>query len=194
MRKIPKDIENPIDNIILNICEEVSPYFKKNNYTPNMITTLSIISTIIVVLLLLNANYIWAAIFFLIAYFFDCLDGHYARKYNMVTVLGDYYDHISDVLKIIAVLGTLYYINKKKFMVVIPIIIIIGILTIIHFGCQELYYNSTESETVEFTKNICPVKNINNINEIENKMKFTKYFGVGTMQLIIIISIIYYKY
>ena len=194
MRKISRQYDNPFDNFLISLSEITTPYAYQIGMNPNMITTLSIISTIIVVLLLLNANYIWAAIFFLIAYFFDCLDGHYARKYNMVTVFGDYYDHISDVLKIIAVLGTLYYINKKKFMVVIPIIIIIGILTIIHFGCQELYYNSTESETVEFTKNLCPVKNINNINEIENKMNFTKYFGMGTMQLIIIISIIYYKY
>jgi phosphatidylglycerophosphate synthase len=193
MRKIPNNIENPIDNILLNMCEDVSPTFYNNGYTPNMITTLSNISTIIVVLLLLNANYIWAAIFYLIAYFFDCLDGHYARKYNMVTVFGDYYDHISDSLKIIAVLSTMYYINSKKFMTVLPILIIFFVLAIIHFGCQELYYNSTESESLEFTKKLCPVQT-HNEKEIENKMHFTKYFGMGTLQFIILLCIIYYKF
>lgn len=193
MRKIPKEIENPMDNILLNICEDVSPTFYNNGYTPNMITTLSVISTIIVVLLLLNANYIWAAIFYLIAYFFDCLDGHYARKYNMVTVFGDYYDHITDTLKIIAVLSTLYYINSKKFMTILPILIIFVVLMLVHFGCQELYYNSSGSESLDFTKKLCPVEN-NNKEEIKNKMHFTKYFGMGTWHLVILISIIYYKY
>jgi hypothetical protein len=194
MRKIPDNIENPIDDILLNICEDVSPTFYNNGYTPNMITTLSIISTIIVVLLLLNANYIWAAIFYLIAYFFDCLDGHYARKYNMVTVFGDYYDHISDLLKIIAVLSTMYYIDSKKFMTILPIIIIFFILSTIHFGCQELYYNSSESETLNFTKNLCPIDEENNKNYIKNKMYITKFFGMGTFQFILILSIIYYKF
>ena len=29
----------------------------------------------------------------------DCLDGFYARKYNMTSQFGDYLDHLSDVFK-----------------------------------------------------------------------------------------------
>jgi phosphatidylglycerophosphate synthase len=82
---------------------------------PNMITTLSNIACIITILLLSNANYYLAAFFILVSYFFDCAYGHIARKYNMVTVFGDYYDHNSDFVKIFAVLLTLYYINFNKF-------------------------------------------------------------------------------
>jgi len=40
MRKIPRELENPIDNIIINIAEPVCKMFKKLNFTPNGITTL----------------------------------------------------------------------------------------------------------------------------------------------------------
>ena len=54
MRKIPPNLENPIDNYLLDVCEYVSPTFYNYGFTPNMITTLSNITTVIVILLLLH--------------------------------------------------------------------------------------------------------------------------------------------
>ena len=34
----------------------------------------------------------------MLGYYFDCIDGPMARKYNMVTVFGDYYDHGTDII------------------------------------------------------------------------------------------------
>ena len=42
-RKINTYHENPIDNILIEICNNVNKYFFKLNFTPNMITTLSLI-------------------------------------------------------------------------------------------------------------------------------------------------------
>ena len=42
-RKIPNIYENPFDIFLINICEMMNPYFKKLNFTPNGITTLSLI-------------------------------------------------------------------------------------------------------------------------------------------------------
>ena len=52
MRKIPVEYENPIDNYILELSDKTAPYVYKMGMTPNMITTLSNISTIIVIILL----------------------------------------------------------------------------------------------------------------------------------------------
>jgi len=38
-----------------------------------------------------------SAFSYLISYMFDCWDGYYARKYNMESKFGDYYDHVSDM-------------------------------------------------------------------------------------------------
>lgn len=61
------------------------------------------------------------------------MNGHMARKYDMITVFEDYYQ--SDLLKIIAILITLYHINQDKFYKVIPIIILMEILMAVHIGC-----------------------------------------------------------
>jgi phosphatidylglycerophosphate synthase len=194
MRKIPNEYENPIDNYIINAADYIVPTIYKGGFDPNTITSLSSITCIIVIILLFQANYYLAAFFLIVSYFFDCLDGHLARSYNMVTVFGDYYDHISDFLKIFFVLLTLYYINSTKFFKIFPIFILITILMIVHFGCQELYYNSSESQTLEFTKILCPVNDKNNITQVTDAIKLTKYFGCGTMYASLVISIIYYAY
>lgn len=193
MRKIPKNLENPIDNYLLDMCEYVSPTFYKFGFTPNLITTLSNITTIFVVLLLLQAQYTWAAFLVLVAYFFDCLDGHVARKYNMTSDFGDYYDHISDAIKCIGVIYTMYYIDSKKLLMVLPFLILSFILMMIHIGCQEQYYDSDESKSLSMTKKLCPI-DINDKNTIENRLYYTKYFGAGTGTLVLMISILYYNF
>lgn len=194
MRKIPQEYDNPLDNYFIGLSEITSPYAYSIGMNPNMITTLSNVACIITILLLLNANYYLAAFFVLVSYYFDCMDGHMARKYDMVTVFGDYYDHISDSLKIFAILFTLYYINQEKFIKVIPIIILLFILMSTHLGCQELLYNSNESVTLEPTKMLCPVdKNASN-DIIKNTLLSTKYFGCGTFFIGLALIIIYYNF
>ena len=189
MSKLPVEYENPIDNILIKICDNVAPTFHSYGFTPNMVTTLSNISAIIVIILLLQAKYVWAALFVLIAYFFDCLDGHIARKYNQTSKFGDYYDHISDYIKTLAILYTLYQIDSVKFFKIIPILIIAGILMVIQFGCQEKYYNSTESDTLHFTKTMCPA---DDKESLENTMRYTRYFGAGTSNLLLALCVLYY--
>ena len=194
MRKILFDYENPFDNFLIELSDITTPYAYNIGMNPNMITTLSNIACIITILLLLNANYYWASFFMLISYYFDCMDGHMARKYNMVSVFGDYYDHISDFVKYVAVLSTLYYINKEKFLKILPIIVLLGILMTIHMGCQEVLYDKNESKTLEPIRVFCPVKNKNDTDSIENILSSTKYFGCGTLNFAIAISIIYYAF
>lgn len=191
MRKLPQEYENILDNYIINVADYSSPFFYNYGFIPNTVTTLSSISCIICILLLFKAQYYLASLFLIISYFFDCLDGHLARKYEMVTIFGDLYDHISDFLKIFFVLLSMYIINPTKFFIVIPYIIIILILMTIHIGCQEIYYNSYESSSLNFTQKLCPVSNESNV---ESALKITRFFGCGSAYLVIIISIIYYNF
>ena len=193
MRKIPHNLDNPFDNFFIELSDITSPYAYNLGMTPNMITTLSNVACIITILLLLNANYYWAAFFVLISYYFDCMDGFMARKYKMTSVFGDYYDHISDFVKFVALLATLYYINHEKFYTIIPIIILLGIMMTIHMGCQELLYEKNESDTLKPAEKLCPVKNIHDKNSIKNILSSTRFFGCGTFYFTIALSIIYYS-
>ena len=99
MRKLSVKYENPIDNIIYLYVEPLAPYMHKYNITPNMITTFGNISWVYGLYLLYNHEYVYSALLFGLSYYFDCLDGYVARKYDLISIFGDYYDHISDVTK-----------------------------------------------------------------------------------------------
>ena len=113
MRKIPSEIENPFDNYIYIFVEFLAPYAYKLGFSPNMITTLSVIFSVASIYYLYIHSFITSIFLYIISYLFDCLDGYVARKYNMVTKFGDLYDHISDVLTFSLYNITLYLINPK---------------------------------------------------------------------------------
>ena len=192
MRKINSNYENPLDNILINIADNLCPIAYKYKFTPNILTTISLILCGISALLLLNSYYFIAALFFLISYYFDCMDGHFARKYNMVTKFGDYYDHLADITKILLILYIFYIIDSKKFFITIPFVILFFIVESVHLGCQELYYDNYESYTLSILKKLCPVYDVNNKSSILNTLKYTRYGGCGTFITCIILIIIYY--
>lgn len=192
MRKIPEEYENPIDNILIHVSDYLSPVFYKLGFTPNMITTLSNISCATGIYYLIKNKYELCSFFVFLAYFFDCMDGHFARKYKMTSKFGDYYDHFSDYLKYVAIIYTLYKTNTSKFFVLFPIFIISLLLMSVYLGCQENYHDGDHSDLLNFTKELCYVED-NDDELLLNRMKYTKYFGCGTAQLIIVLAILYYK-
>lgn len=179
MRKIEKDNENPLDDYLIEISDNISPYFYKFNYTANDITTLSLISGLICIYLLFNEYYLLSGIFYFIGYFFDCMDGNYARKYNQVSKFGDMYDHFKDITVFLLVMYAIYT-KVRHPITVFSIITILSILSLIHIGCQEKIYQKNESKTLEFTKELC---------KDEKMIKITKYFGCGTMNLAVALII-----
>jgi phosphatidylglycerophosphate synthase len=192
MRKINQKYENSFDNILIDISENVAPAFKKLNFTPNDITSLSNISMCITILLLLQLQYYWACLFLILSYFFDCLDGSFARMYNQVTTFGDKYDHFSDIIKNVLFIFVLFMLNPTKFMFVLPIIIIFFMLTMVHLGCQELLYNKDESGTLSFNKYLCPVSYKTDLEKVKEELLKTKYFGCGTYYLILVLVLVYF--
>lgn len=184
MRKLPSYYENPFDDILINICDYFCPYFHKLGFTPNILTTISLLFCVVTIILLLKSYFYLAAAFFIISYFFDCMDGHFARKYNQVTKFGDYYDHITDVIKMISVIYTLYYINSKIMTFLIIPMIILFILESMHMSCQEKYHNKYDS-IISFST-LCPN------NKKYNPLNITRFFGCGTIMLFYTIIIIYY--
>jgi hypothetical protein len=77
----------------------VCPFFKKIGFTPNGITTLSLIFGIASAYYLYKGKIYMFALLYTISYFFDVMDGHFARKYKMVSKGGDYYDNVIKQMK-----------------------------------------------------------------------------------------------
>ena len=180
VKKLDKNQDNPIDNIIYKIVEVLDPIFYKLNFTPNIITTLSLITGLLSGYYFYNNNILCIPLYIL-SYILDCSDGYFARKYNMTSKFGDYYDHISDIIKTSIIIYLIYIrskkINKNK---LILLILSLFILMYYHLSLQELVYNKQEN-----SKSLNLLNNIMNLNK-EN-IYWSRYFGCGTFLLLIVI-------
>lgn len=190
MRKIPPELENPIDNVLIDLGEFLSEYFRALNLTANDLTTISFVTGMFAVYLFAYEKYALSAIFYMISYTFDCFDGGYARKYNMTSKFGDYYDHISDYI----INGAMIFLISRKFLELgndnpkkyVPLLMIpLSILMLIHFGCQEKYSNSNSNKKkngglISYLRFICPT---NKKTEIEKHLRFSRFFGSATFVL-----------
>jgi phosphatidylglycerophosphate synthase len=191
MRKISPEYENPIDNINLFFAEFLCPTFKKIGFTPNGITTLSLVFGMLSVHALYTGKLYKFGILYYISYFFDCLDGHYARKYDMITKFGDAYDHVKDFVVTVSIIAVFILRNRDiprdKMIGVIAIILLAHVCMNSHLGCQEKIYNKEESGTLSHLKYLCPGTR----EDAMNNIKFTRYFGCATINILMILIIIY---
>lgn len=184
-RKINYVEENPIDNSLIDVCEDVSNPLINLGFTPNMITTIGTMFGILSVYCVYMDKYIPAFIFFWLSYFLDCLDGFYARKYKLYSKFGDYYDHIRDIIIGLFFTSIVFYKlktkNEKIFFV--TILILICLLTCTHMGCQEKNSNNTiHNDTLNILTNLCRDK---------SDIKYTRYVGMGTLNLVLSFFILY---
>ena len=191
MRKIPGELENPIDNVLLNLSEWLCPFLYKTGHTPNMITTYSLIMGVLSCYFLWKGQVFLFGICYAMSYFFDCVDGHFARKYHMETEFGDMYDHIKDVSVYIILIIVIYMKCSKN--ISIPLVILFLVFTYLmtmHMGCQQRNYLDDDEEPdhskfLNTTRSLCPNK---------DDIKWTRFFGSGTYNLFLILMISYICY
>jgi phosphatidylglycerophosphate synthase len=194
MSKLPNNLNNPWDNVMMSLCDKLCPLFKSLNFTPNMLTTLSLITGLGSVYFFNIKNYNLSSLLFIVSYFFDCIDGYYARKYNMVSKFGDYYDHTKDVI----VTSLIIFIIVKKYWNIdgwqkfLPFVLIIFVPFILaQVGCVELLRSKNKkstSDSLSITQKLCPARKKK---EIINIMKYTK-FGTSGSSVLYISALIFY--
>ena len=196
MRKIPEELDNPIDNIIVDRVEDTVGFFRDMGFTPNGITTLSLLTGLLSIYLLYQGKFIEAAICYAISYFFDCMDGYMARKYKMVSKFGDIYDHIKDNIVgglLVIFLGQRYLYSDVNLRYAILIIPFLLYTTSVQMGCQEIYNDNIEhkSDTLSMLESYCPG---DTQKDAAGVMRTTRYLGSGTLILTICVLIILCKY
>lgn len=181
-RKIPKNLENPVDNIIIFEGRKLYEIFRKLGFTPNTLTFISLILGFASIYLFYIKNYILSSIFYFVSYCFDVLDGNYARTYNMVTKFGDLFDHIKDLfVNVTFFIVFIKFTTLKNYIIYILVTAILLFLSSVHLGCQEQYVERKDPENIsgylKFLGTMCNNQNV------ENNMKISRYFGCGTFAL-----------
>jgi phosphatidylglycerophosphate synthase len=188
--KISKEYENPIDYKLYELSEYVSEYLhniKIFTITPNTITIFGIFISFLSIYALWNNYYIISITLLFFRHFLDCLDGYYARKYNMQSEFGDYLDHISDLFTFISIfLILLYKLKKIEKLVFLILTAFLSLISLIQIGCQEIIYDNKndKNSSLKQTKKLCFNTNF---------IHFTKYFANGTCIIILSFIIIYIK-
>jgi phosphatidylglycerophosphate synthase len=188
-KKLPRHLECPVDNLFTDIASVLSPYFKKLNFSPNDITSLSTIFAILALKCLISHKYLLTGIFLLISYYFDCMDGYYARKYNMITKFGDKYDHYKD-WSVETLIILILFLQKRIYGIIL--FSIKKICSSSMTGCQEYHYDKKgESEALGIAKifSICKSKE-----DAEKILPYHRFCGIGTWYLIVLIYFIILEY
>lgn len=194
-RKIPSNIENPFDTLLISLCDKLIDFCYTLKITPNMVTIFRIFFAIFIFKEMFATSNIAFPVFgTLLFYFLDCLDGHLARSTDQVTVLGDYLDHSADILFIITL--TIYILIKKypgkKYICII--LIMLFYLMLVHMGLQQKNYKKLKEE-----ENGCPFdqfETLDKLNYLHNlgHISWSRFFGCGTLILFMCSTIFWIQY
>lgn len=199
MRQLPLEYKNPIYVATLSLSEYLSPIFRKFRMTPNGITTLSLVFGLLAIWCLRHrtaGGVFWFGIWYLVQYFFDCMDGYYARKYQMTSKFGDWYDHLKDTFLyavICYVLVTQYGLLKSP----VSIILIVGLAILQYWynGCLGVYRaDPTESQghsVMNVARNWCTYPTESGLKRLLSRLR---WFGTSTCVINIWLVAIYLWY
>jgi phosphatidylglycerophosphate synthase len=190
--KLPEHYDDPVDIYLKKWADVLNPHFKDAGFTPNIITTMSFLCGLYSCYLYYKQSYTFSSLFYFISYFFDVMDGYFARLYNMKSKFGSYYDTLSDCVVGFLILYLFLtnkhilnfkYINTK--VVIIIIYTILFILALYHMSCQETYTKLTKEEYISESLFILETIKCKNYKH----MNYTKYFGTGVLSVTIAIGI-----
>jgi phosphatidylglycerophosphate synthase len=198
VNKLPTEQECPVDNLIMPFIDTHLGAYKALGLTPNMVTTLGLICGLLSAYLISQRRLGAAALIFLLSYYFDCVDGKLARRYNMQTKFGDLYDHAADTTKLLAVMYALLTYNGFRALNTRPwfglsgkqrlMLLIVGLasaLMFVHMGYQEIIYDQAEeSWTLQGFKRLVKLDP-----HPEKTITMTRHFGCGTMIVVTAMTI-----
>lgn len=100
---------------------DIKSVIKKNLTVPNLLSFIRILVIPLLIIFLLDRNFIMAGVMLIISGVSDMFDGMIARKFNQVTQLGKMLDPIADKLTLIAVVICIYVLYPS----VLPFVIIL---------------------------------------------------------------------
>lgn len=175
--KVPFELMDNISQFNYKLSDKISPSIYRKNITPNMITLFRALLGILSISLI-KKNKVLSAILVILFHFLDCLDGHHARKNNMVTKFGDYFDHFVDISIGLSLVVYLYPKVDKIRKIVGGVILF---FMLIYLGCEQKYIllknkNVINDESLTFIQYFCPT---NDPKRVDLILRLTKMFSIG---------------
>jgi len=124
---------------LYNLSVPFTKVFLHFNISPNTITTLSNISAILSFILLQYSIY-YFIVFWILAMILDLCDGTVARITKRSSISGDFYDKLSDVLKVMILYLVIIFYYKSNF---ITLLVVLNIIAFSLLDYIDRIYNCT---------------------------------------------------
>jgi len=184
-RKISREFENPIDNVVIDAAAWVNSRLIGIGVRPNWITLGSLLLGLGAAWFAWRGEWAWALGLTVLSYLMDCMDGNMARRYGLITVFGDWFDHVSDVLKYVLLFGAMgltpHLSRMEKCVFFVVSVVLLGLM-LKHLGCQEKAYKKMREDSMTALERLCPVP---------EEIKWTRYFGMGTWMAVICLFLLW---
>jgi len=187
VNKLPAELDNPLENIINDHIDQHLPFYYQLGFTPNGLTTVSLLAGLIAVALLYMGKTRWAALSWFVAYYYDCADGKLARKYRMTSPFGDVYDHASDIFKHFLLLSLLAWRLRKNrhryWLAGVGAVLIL--LSAAQMGAQERYLHAHGApQHASFV--MSALDNLVVTKDCRTQIQWTRFFSPVTLTLYIV--------
>ena len=188
--KIPSFLDNPYDDLMMYLGAKSLPILNSLHFTPNSLTLIGGVFMILSIVFILKYKFAYAALCYAIAYWFDCVDGQYARHYGLTSKGGEQLDHFIDLVRNILTCMSIYIIKipKLKKYIFAGLYVIFTFTNIYASNCiQNYYYSTTKTHDKYHMKDqmkFCK-------HHPDKQFKYIRYFSSGTKMLIIILFLLH---
>jgi len=138
-----------------------APVFHCLGFTPNAVTTLTIFIRLLSAHFILKNKKTEAIILLLIGLWTDSLDGYMARKYNMTSEFGHFYDRIADYITgfiyMVVILRQFMKSNIQHKYIYVLLSLLFLICSFEKISCREKDKKQTDKAMNQFySSQICP--------------------------------------
>ena len=138
--KLPRNLENPLDDLLMVLVEPLLQPLRDAGATPNIITALSALSAAASIHFCFRGRPLNASLLWVLGYVLDIMDGFMARRFSMETRFGCLFDHITDTAAFAGLLAfiasSLMHSPHKVFWpLAVELLLICG--SVYHMHCQE---------------------------------------------------------
>ena len=196
-RKLPAELESPVDTLLYQFVPCTATVAHGLRLTPNMITGISAVFGVLAIMALRDRRLAAFSVCFGLSYFFDCVDGYVARKYNQVTVLGDWLDHVKDIAVYVCIatilVARMCAAGQQGACVLLTSLVVLYLAIVHMYFTERRYCESDEtgsrrgcSAILMSAGAVVPSSAFGGTTE--ERLRRTRWFGMGTAMLATIVA------
>ncbi len=186
--------ENPIDVWIVDNSSGLVTFLREDlGFTPNGVTLLSIVFSILAIASLWYRQLTLFVCLSALAYWMDDLDGVMARKYKLTSKFGEILDHASDALYFIGIYLVLVvrYRALAKLPVVMILLLLSSLIPTVHYACASKVCGIGSGAIGALNRALLSVGIVPaDATKAECLAHALKYFGGGSYQIFLYVAVV----